>query len=107
MDNATGDESECQSDALRAGVGGVRGALHISPREWNIIGERLGIPDRQLEIIQAFIAGRYKPEDIAADLGITVSTVKTHTERMYRKLNAHSRSDVIITVLVELLAMRS
>jgi DNA-binding CsgD family transcriptional regulator len=82
-------------------------AVDISPREWNMIGEALGIPDRQIQIMEQFIAGVRKPKDIAPILGIKVCTVKTHIRRMYKKLGVKARSDAVVLALMVVLEIRS
>lgn len=85
---------------------GHRTATIMSDQEWEAIGQRLGIPERQVQIIQAFIAGQGKPETIAQTLGIQPSSVKTHTERLYANLGVHDRVGVVVKVFLELLEMR-
>ena len=36
---------------------------------------------------------------IASDLGVSVHTVRTHLERLFRKLGVHSRTGVAVAVL--------
>ena len=38
-------------------------------------------------------------KEVAAQLGISYSTVHTHIERIYEKLHVHSRSDAIAKYL--------
>jgi two-component system nitrate/nitrite response regulator NarL len=59
-----------------AGLRPVRSAL--SSREWEV-----------LDLICAGIGTR----GIAADLGLSVETVRSHVKRILRKLGAHSREE--------------
>jgi DNA-binding NarL/FixJ family response regulator len=80
----------------------------ISDKEWELIGQRLGIPQRQVQVIQAFMAspGNGKPEAIAKLLGNKPSSVKTHIERLYRNLGCHDRVEVVVKVFEEVLEIR-
>ncbi|MBD0357351.1 MAG: winged helix-turn-helix transcriptional regulator, partial [Rubrobacter sp.] len=59
-------------------------------------GERLPEPptERELEVL-ALIAAGNSNEEIAAKLFVSTSTVKTHINRLYRKLGARSRTQAI------------
>jgi len=53
---------------------------------------------REQELISLLAKGRHYKE-IAAALGISVDTVRSHIRRMYEKLNVHSRTEVVLKVL--------
>ncbi|MGI8910536.1 MAG: LuxR C-terminal-related transcriptional regulator [Rubrobacteraceae bacterium] len=57
-----------------------------------------GIPEslseRELEVLQHIAAGKANRR-IASELFVSVGTVKTHTNNLYRKLNAHSRTQAV------------
>jgi ATP/maltotriose-dependent transcriptional regulator MalT len=59
-------------------------------------GERLPEPlsERELEVLALIVAGNSNQE-IAAKLYVSTSTVKTHINRLYRKLGARSRTQAI------------
>lgn len=78
----------------------------ISEAEWEMIGQRLDISDRWLELIRAIVAGHEKPEAIAAVMGLRRSTVKTHIQRMYRKIGVRSKVEVILCVFLTLFEVR-
>jgi DNA-binding NarL/FixJ family response regulator len=81
----------------------------ISETEWQAIAARLGIPPRQLQIVQAFVNGRAgggKPEAIAKLLGIKPSSVRTHIARLYENLGVHDRVGVVVRVFAEVLLIR-
>ena len=52
---------------------------------WKVIANSLRISDRELQIIQGIFDDR-KEFAIADELTISVHTVHTHLERLYRKL---------------------
>ncbi len=53
------------------------------------------LSDRELEVLQALSKGHtYK--QIAADLGISLGTVRTYIQRIYEKLHVHSHAEAIM-----------
>lgn len=53
-----------------------------------------GLTYREVEVIAALADGR-RPADIASGLGISVRTVSNHVQRVYEKLDAHTRNEAI------------
>jgi len=60
------------------------------------VGEQLSEPlsDRELEVLGLVAAGKSNGE-IASSLFVSLSTVKTHINNLYRKLGARSRTQAI------------
>lgn len=54
----------------------------------------LGISPRELTVLERLAAGRSNKE-IAAELNISPSTVKTHVARLFEKIGARRRTDAI------------
>lgn len=54
----------------------------------------LGISARELTVLKRLAAGRSNKE-IAAELGVSPNTVKTHVARLFEKLEAKRRTDAI------------
>jgi DNA-binding CsgD family transcriptional regulator len=54
----------------------------------------LGISRRELTVLQQLAAGRSNKE-IARALGVSPNTIKTHTARLYEKLQARRRTDAV------------
>ena len=54
----------------------------------------LGISRRELKVLEEIAAGRSNKE-IAARLGVSPNTVKTHVARLFEKLDARRRTDAI------------
>jgi two-component system, NarL family, response regulator LiaR len=55
---------------------------------------QLGITPRELEILEAIAAG-LSTREIAAKLFVSENTVKTHSKRLFEKLNARRRTQVV------------
>jgi DNA-binding CsgD family transcriptional regulator len=51
-------------------------------------------------VLALLVEGRTQPE-IAAALGISPATAKTHVARLYTKLHARNRSQALLTVARE------
>lgn len=56
--------------------------------------ERLGVTPRELEILQLIAAGLSNRE-IAERLNVSENTVKTHSTRLFSKLNARRRTQAV------------
>ena len=54
----------------------------------------LGISPRELDVLNKLAAGRSNKE-IAAELGVSPNTIKTHVARLFEKLEARRRTDAI------------
>jgi DNA-binding CsgD family transcriptional regulator len=54
----------------------------------------LGISPRELTVLHALAAG-HSNKEIAAQLGVSPNTVKTHVSRLFEKLRAKGRTDAI------------
>jgi ATP/maltotriose-dependent transcriptional regulator MalT len=52
------------------------------------------LSERELEVLTLLVSGRSNA-DIARDLVISVGTVKTHTNNIYRKLGARNRAEAL------------
>jgi DNA-binding CsgD family transcriptional regulator len=70
---------------------------------WEVIANSLRISDRELQIIQEIFDDR-KEFAIADDLMISVHTVHTHLERLYRKLGVSTRVGLILYIFSEYLS---
>lgn len=55
------------------------------------------LSDRERELLLELSRNR-TPQEIASQLSITVSTVRTHTHKIYVKLDVHSRDQLISLV---------
>ena len=50
--------------------------------------------ERELEVLQLIASGKTNRR-IATELYVSVGTVKTHLNNLYRKLDAHSRTQAL------------
>jgi DNA-binding NarL/FixJ family response regulator len=83
----------------------LRGDRSILPYDaWQTIAKSLRISGRELQIIQAIFDDR-KELAIAQELTISVHTVHSHLERLYRKLGVSSRVGLVLSVLSEYLSL--
>lgn len=58
----------------------------------------LDLSDRELEVLRTAASGRSNKE-VAAELGISPRTVQEHLRNVFRKLDAASRTEAVITAL--------
>jgi DNA-binding NarL/FixJ family response regulator len=65
---------------------------------WKAIAKSLRISDRELQIVQGIFDDR-KEYAIAHELKISVHTVHTHLERLYRKLGVSSRLGLVLCIV--------
>lgn len=72
----------------------------IAPEVWQSIGNSLMLTERELQIVQCIFDDQ-KQLAIGREVGISPHTVHTYIERLYRKLNVSSRSQLIIRVFTE------
>lgn len=59
-----------------------------------VVGERALLSQREQELLLELACNR-TPQEIASHLHIAVSTVRTHSHRIYVKLDVHSRDELI------------
>jgi DNA-binding NarL/FixJ family response regulator len=52
------------------------------------------LTERELEVLQLVAAGKTNRQ-VATDLFVSVGTIKTHVNNVYRKLDAHSRTQAV------------
>lgn len=56
--------------------------------------ERLGISNRELEVLQLMAAG-LSNQEIAARLFVSLSTIKTHSSRLFEKMDVKRRTQAV------------
>lgn len=60
--------------------------------------DRKYLTEREREIVMLILDGKNK-RDIAETLSLSVSTIKTNVENIYRKFDVHNRVELIVYVI--------
>lgn len=61
------------------------------------IGQRYGLSGRERDVLSELVRGR-TIATIAGELGVSENTAKAHTKAIYRKLNVHTREELLTRV---------
>ncbi len=80
------------------------GSAMFSPHAWALIECSLGLSGRELQIVRGAFDDKTEVE-IAADLHISPSTIHTHVERLHRKLAITDRTQLLLCVMQEFIAL--
>jgi len=83
--------------------GGARPSDLLSAAQWRWVTTSLRLSVRELEIVRLVFDDETEGA-IASTLGMSVHTVHTHLERLYRKLGVGSRGALLVRVFAEELA---
>jgi DNA-binding CsgD family transcriptional regulator len=75
-----------------------RGRSLITPQAWLTASELLQLSPREMEIANC-IFDEKSTKEIAKSLGISVHTVQSHLERLYRKLGVCSRVGLVLRIV--------
>lgn len=59
---------------------------------------RAALSQREAEVLKAISRGR-RPKEVAAELGVSVTTVQTYLRRIYEKLQVHSQAEAVARYL--------
>jgi DNA-binding CsgD family transcriptional regulator len=76
------------------------GRALIESDRWETLTRSLHLSSRERDILEALLNGADGEVAVADCLGISVHTVHTHLERLYRKLGVKSRTQLIISLFV-------
>ena len=71
-----------------------RRALRSSQDAVNAMAVRYGLTTREHDML-SFLARGFSRQRIADDLGLSTSTVKTHVNNLYAKLDVHKRDELL------------
>ncbi|MCF3937102.1 LuxR C-terminal-related transcriptional regulator [Gordonia tangerina] len=88
LEHVTAEDPEFVRDLL-----GVCGRVG-TPDSTVVVPPVESLTDRELMVLQ-YLPTMYKAAEIAADLFVSVNTVKTHQQSIYRKLGVSSRRDAV------------
>ena len=72
----------------------------LSRAQWQSLARSLRFSPREFQIVQRIFDSETEAY-IAAGLGISVHTVHTYLERLYRKLSVNGRCELIVRVFAE------
>jgi DNA-binding NarL/FixJ family response regulator len=78
----------------------------LSDEQWHRLATALKLSSRQLQIVKCMFDDQIET-GIGRELSISEHTVHTHIERLYRKLEVSSRSELLVRIFAEFLAGRS
>ncbi len=70
-------------------------ALSVRPAPDATAASRLGLTPRQIEVLRLLVQGRSN-KLIQRELGLSESTVKTHLEQIFRRLEVSSRTQAVV-----------
>jgi len=68
-----------------------------SEQEWARLREHLHLPARQAEIARHIMSGK-SDKQIARAMGISITTVRTHVSRVFRKFDLNDRGELMLHV---------
>lgn len=69
----------------------------FTEQEWVRVQEQLGLPQRQAEITRHIMDGK-SDKQIARAMGISITTVRTHVSRLFRKFDLNDRMELMLHV---------
>jgi DNA-binding NarL/FixJ family response regulator len=69
----------------------------FSGEEWKAICRQLRLTDRQAQIILLILEGQCDKQ-IAAALGICISTVRSHLKGIFNKLQIQARNELVLKI---------
>ncbi len=73
-------------------------------REWDRVADSLQLSSRQAEVARKLMTNATEAT-IARDLEISPHTVHTHIRQLHRKLDVHSRVELLLRLANELIAL--
>jgi DNA-binding CsgD family transcriptional regulator len=73
----------------------LRRPSFLNDREWKLLIDTFHLSPRETEVSTLIFSGKSERE-IADLLSISVHTVHSHLERMHRKLNVHTRGELVV-----------
>lgn len=82
----------------------LRGASLLTAHAWLEIGRTLGISKRQLQIIQSVFDNQHETE-IAKRFKLSPHTVHMHLNRLFKKLNVTSRTEMVLRIVEQMVAL--
>jgi DNA-binding CsgD family transcriptional regulator len=90
------DGATTLTKVARASQGSVQ---FLDDSEWKQISLSLRLSPREAEIVRLLLSARSE-KNVAEALAISVHTVHSHLERLYRKLSIRSRSELLVSIFL-------
>ena len=81
---------------------GIGFALPVG--KWLCIAESLYLSDRELDVVRGIVGGETEAS-IAQRLGLSVHTIHSHLDRIFRKLHVNSRCELVTRVFAEYVSL--
>ena len=75
-----------------------RGRTILNHVDWRRVGAKLNLSARQLELVQHIFDGK-RLQTIALDMGLSLGTVKTYSQRVHQKLGVSDRLELTLAVV--------
>ena len=82
----------------------LRGASLLSDHAWLEIAGALKITKRELQIVQSVFDNQHEAE-IAKRFKISPHTVHMHMNRLFKKLNVTTRTELVLRIVEQLVAL--
>jgi DNA-binding NarL/FixJ family response regulator len=82
----------------------LRGASLLSENAWLEIGCTLGLTKREVQIVQGVFDNLPKA-GIAQRLGISAHTTHTHLNRLFKKINVTTRTELVLRIMEQMIAL--
>ena len=88
----------------RASRSKLRGASLLTDHAWLEISRTLGITKRELQIVQAVFDNKHEA-DTAKRFKLSPHTVHMHLNRLFKKLNVTSRTELVLRIVEQMVAL--
>ena len=80
------------------------GAAILSDHAWSEIAKALGITKREMQIIQG-VFDNHTQQGIASRLNMNEHTAHTHLNRLFKKLNITTRTELVLRIMEQMIAL--
>jgi DNA-binding CsgD family transcriptional regulator len=81
-----------------------RGASLLNDHTWHEIGHTLGITKREMQMVQSIFDNQHETS-IAKRFKISPHTVHMHMNRLFKKLNVTSRTELVLRIVEEMVTL--
>lgn len=73
---------------------------------WEQVAKKLDLPPQQIRLVQLILM-RFQDSEIAAEMDIAISTVRTYLNRIFQRTETKDRIDLVITVFMTALEVQA